>query len=296
VAKFGKSFGGNCKLNKAYIIGSTSFLGKHLAEELSQDYQVLTSPSYSKYKDYLSWEDQIIQDLLREKPDLIVIAGASQSKNDDKYAIEELVNSNCRLPSTVASTLLQTNREAKLIVFGSSWQYADSQEYRPFNLYAASKQAGYDLLEHYALHGLRICGVLLFDTYGPEDERNKLLNLLISAGSQNKQIALTFGEQEIDLVEIRDVCKGVRKCIEELATWDVANGLMKRGLGSGKAIKVKTLAGMVEGFFEAKNLFILGARGYREREVMRVFKGYIRPKGWKIRYSLREQLKRVRSK
>lgn len=146
--------------------------------------------------------------------------------------------------------------------------------------YSASKQAGQDLLEHFALRGLKVLQVIMFDTYGEDDTRRKLLKILQDACSRDEEIGTTHGDQEIDLVHIDDVCAGVEAAIRELDTWDASQGVLVRGLGSGAPIRVKDLITRV-GAQAGKPLRAkIGDRNYRPREVMKVYRNYQRPAGW----------------
>ncbi|MCK7499243.1 MAG: NAD-dependent epimerase/dehydratase family protein [Comamonadaceae bacterium] len=257
------------------MIGAGGFLGSHLAAWFSKLGQVQTAPFYQDAD--ATWEERVLEDMRRFAPDLVLIPGASQAMGDDARALRSLIASNCVLPCLIAQQLIEHLPASKLVVFGSSWQFADCDGFRPFNLYAASKQAGQDLLAHYALRGLRILQLIMFDTYGEDDTRRKLLNILQDACVRDEEIGTTPGDQEIDLVHIDDICAGVEAAIGDLQAWDPSNGILVQGLGSGRPILVKELISRV-GQMAGKELRAkIGARSYRPREVMRVFRKYSRP-------------------
>lgn len=258
---------------KSYVIGANGFLGSHLVSWLEKDGEVRKAPAFDN-TDQGKWQDSVLEDMHQFAPDVVLIPGASQSMGDDAKSLQALIASNCVLPCLVAQRLVEHFPRSKLVVFGTSWQFADANSYRPFNLYAASKQAGQDLLAHYTLCGLRILQLIMFDTYGEDDTRRKLLKILQDACACGEEIGTTPGEQEIDLVHINDVCAGVESAIRELETWDPAQGLLVRGLGSGAPISVKELIGRVGAKAN------IGARTYRAREVMKVYRNYRRPAGW----------------
>ena len=285
------SFKGALKMKTVYLIGSSGFLGSNLKNEFSQDHKVITAQSYNLVNEFSNWLDLILRDLLAYRPDVVLLPAASQNSGDDRAAVNELIQSNCMLPSIIASQLLENELDAKLVVFGTSWQFSDSDQYRPFNFYAATKQACEDLLEHYALRGLKCASLLLFDTFGAGDDRKKLLNLLIHAALTDSKLGITPGDQQIDLVEITDVCRGVRNCIGELDDWDTAGGVLKRGLGSGNPLKVKELVDEIKKIFGQDVNIELGKRNYRDREVMRVYQKYTPPKNWDVKATVNDFLK-----
>lgn len=267
---------------KTYVIGANGFLGSHLARWFGQSGEVKAAPRHREDASG-EWQTEVLQDLRDFAPDLVLIPGASQVMGDDEKALRSLIASNCILPCLVAQQLLEVLPRAKLVVFGTSWQFSDADAYRPFNLYAASKQAGQDLLAHYALHGLKVLQLLMFDTYGETDTRRKLLTILKDACAKDEDIGTTPGDQEIDLVHIDDVCEGVGLAVEELERWDPAGGPLVLGLGSGHPITVKTLITRVGQQLGKPLRARIGERDYRPREVMRAYRAYRRPAGWRPR-------------
>lgn len=267
---------------KIYVIGANGFLGANLARWFEYRGEVKKAPPHCE--DALcEWQADVLRDLSEFAPDLVLIPGASQAMGDDEKSLKSLIESNCLLPCLVAQRLLEILPLTKLVVFGTSWQFTSADVYRPFNLYAASKQAGQDLLTHYALRGLKVLQLLIFDTYGETDTRRKLVTLLKDACARDEEISVTDGNQEIDLVHIDDVCEGVGLAVEELEQWDPSAGPLVLGLGSGQPITVKMLIKRV-GQQIGKPLRVrIGERDYRPREVMRVYRAYRRPAGWQPR-------------
>lgn len=265
-----------------FVIGSSGFLGNHLKLKFYEFGTVEIAPSFTlaKRKGFDEWMENLISKMLAFSPDLVILAGASQSSNDDPEAIKEIIFSNCLIPCRIAEAMISHLPKSYLVSFGSSWQYADSETYRPFNLYAASKQASLDLLEHYSLRGLHILYLILFDTYGEGDSRKKLLNILIDAALNGTQIDTTYGEQEIDLVHINDICQGVVNAINELHDWDPMKGVLVRGLGSGNPITIKELINRVSQKYCTSIKANIGGRPYRSREIMKTYKKFIKPKNW----------------
>lgn len=264
---------------RTYVIGAGGFVGSHLSTWFGKIGSVKNAPSHSEF-DFNTWQRHVLQEMLQYRPEVVLIPGASQEVGDDAKSIDSLIASNCVFPCLVAEQLLKHLPRTRLAVFGSSWQFADSENYRPFNLYAASKQAGQDLLTHYALRGLRILQLVMFDTYGEGDTRKKLLNILLDACARGEEVSTTLGEQEIDLVHIDDICSGVEAALCDLEAWDSAHGILVLGLGSGSPILVKELISRV-GQQAGKELRAkLGDRPYRPNEVMRVHRSYRRPSGW----------------
>lgn len=268
---------------KIYIVGD-GFLGGRLAKFYNDKEEIRVSPAFVA-EAIMAWMDDIIADIVEFCPDVVIVPAAAQDTGDDQAAIESLVVSNCMLPCRIASLLSEKFPDAMMAVFGTSWQFSDSDTYRPFNLYAASKRAGQDLLTHYALRGLRIIQFILFDTYGENDKRRKLFNILVNAANANEPIDVTPGDQEIDLVHVDDVCRGVDAGLRELRQWNTRKGLLIRSLGSHRPITVKELVKRLEKKLEKPIRANFGKRDYRPREVMETCRSIPRVLGWDTSYN-----------
>lgn len=85
------------------------------------------------------------------------------------------------------------------------WQHP-----RPRCLYAATKAAFHDVLEYYgAYKGINFSVVTLGDTYGPNDNRPKLVNALINAANKREHIVLLPRDHKISLTHVDDVCRAL---------------------------------------------------------------------------------------
>ena len=161
------------------ITGASGFLGVHVMRKfLSVGFKVSILNNHTKYSSILEWQEYAVKVLEEKMPDLILNIGSSQISGDGFKEIIELTNSNVIAPAFLASFLSDNIPTAQLITISTSWQYDASGNYKPFNLYAASKQALDDYLMHYGLNNLKITSLILFDTYSETDHRRKILNLI----------------------------------------------------------------------------------------------------------------------
>ena len=156
----------------------------------------------------------------------------------------------------------------KLINTGTSWQHYENEDYNPVCLYAATKQAFEDMLKFYVeASELKVITLKLFDTYGPDDPRPKLFTLLRRVAEEQTELAMSPGEQLIDLVYIDDVIEGYLLAARRLMDNSVS-GMEDYAISSGKQISLKELVA-IYGRTIGKQLPIKwGGRSYRTREVM----------------------------
>lgn len=171
-----------------------------------------------------------------------------------------------------------------LVHAGTSWQNSrfDDVTYAPSNLYAATKQAFEDIVRYYVEAGVvRAVCLRIFDSYGEDDHRRKLLYFLMEALRSGERIGLTAGEQQIDLVHVSDICCAFETAGALLFEESVERFQPVYGISSGARISIRQLAALLEGISGRKLCALWGERPYRRGEVMRLQTGYPVLPGWR---------------
>lgn len=104
----------------------------------------------------------------------------------------------------------------RLITLGTFFQFYNSDEYRPVNLYAATKKAFEDIVAYYRdAHGFRTATLILYDVYGPGDWRSKLMGTIRDAQANGSPLNLTEADTILDLVYVDDVVEALIHAAEE---------------------------------------------------------------------------------
>jgi len=169
----------------------------------------------------------------------------------------------------------------------SFWQHYGNRGYSPVALYAATKQAYEDILQYYRETApVRIVTLELFDTYGPGDTRPKLFRLLKNLVGREDCLAMSPGEQLMNLLYIDDVVDAYRLLIDRLG-----EGASLESKYCASAADLPTLRDVVALFsmIVGQELKIeWGGRPYRDREFMNPAPVYPPVPGWQQRYSLAE--------
>lgn len=253
---------------RVLLTGANGFLGRHLKRGLETrgaDVQVLS------YRPLVSGE-RICNAVQHFQPEAIFNAGASQAGGDDPKALEELLASNIWLPAVLAWAVRSHAPACALICFGSSWQHGSCGELSPLNAYAASKSAGECMLDHYAIDGVRMASLRLYDTYGPGDNRNKLVNLLADSLLERSALDITRGDQLIDLVHVDDVVRVAIATAKALLASDVGTQF-RYALRSDKPRQVINVLELMMDLcgLDAAPWIEIGARPYRPRERFELF-------------------------
>lgn len=209
---------------------------------------------------------RMVEILEQVQPD-VVFHLASLFLSDHKPSdIDRLIESNLLL-STQLAEAMSTNNTPRLVNTGTSWQYYHQLNYRPVNLYAATKQAFEDILAFY--HDARCLSCItlkLFDTYGSCDPRRKLVGMLLEAARSGETIDLSPGKQILDLLHVNDAVEAFRIAGERLLT--SPEPLFESHLLSGDRLSVQELSNRITCATGRSIQARWGGRAYRPREVM----------------------------
>jgi nucleoside-diphosphate-sugar epimerase len=204
--------------------------------------------------------------LERSRPDVVFHLASLFLSDHRPQDLDALVGSNILLPAQLAEAMVLAG-STRLVNTGTSWQHFHGEGYRPVNLYAATKQAFEDILAYYHdARGLSALTLKLFDTYGPGDLRPKLVNLLLDAARTGAPMALSPGEQVLDLVHVDDVTAAFRAAAERLLAAPAP--LLESWNVSGSRLTVQQLVARIGEAVGRPVQATWGGRPYRDREVM----------------------------
>lgn len=290
----------------ALITGATGFVGLHLANRLVSEgwaVHVIVRPqskvaSLQKISQNLTihYHDgttkQMITIMNDVRPDVVFHLASFVLSQHEAKDIESLIQSNILFGNQLAEAMT-LSRVYCLVNTGTSWQNFQNHEYNPVCLYAATKQAFEAILTYYIeVSPLRVVNLKLFDNYGPYDTRKKLIPLLQETARKQIPLAMSNGEQFIDLVYIDDVVSAYLVAAERLMN-NEGSQWEEYAVSSGTPILLKDLVKLYESII-GKNLPIKwGARPYRQREVMVPWsKGKWLP-NWEPKIKLEEGLRNL---
>lgn len=281
------------------VSGGTGFIGRHLVRflvEAGDSVHVLVRPesrpdtlpdgaTVHRIDDPLALAP-LLQSL---KPQACFHLATRYAHDTAAADIPALIAANLSFATQLADAAARSGCQA-FVNTGTASQLNVRGAYMPASLYAASKQAFEDLLVYFDRRaGLPCASVLLFDTYGPGDTRNKLLMQLIAAAKEDRAIDLSPGEQEIDLLHIDDAVTGLVAAAQALLNG--ASHPAHYALSSGRPLSVRALAALIDTAAGRPLRANWGARPYRDGEVMRTWKGGTRPPGWQPQHQLEDFLR-----
>lgn len=292
------------KLATAIVTGATGYLGSQLVRSLLAQ-QVRVGIIVRKTSDLYLLEgikDKItiftdnndfekLKDFLIEfKTDVIFHLASKFLVEHKPEDIPELIQTNITFSTQLLEAMLAANT-TRIVNTGTAWQHYRQEQYCPTNLYAATKQAFYDVLRYYVdAHDFKAINLELFDTYGPGDPRKKLIQLLLQQINKKTPLDMSKGEQEIDLVHVDDVVSAYI-CAGELLLNTNQASLETYSVASGHPIKLSSIIELVSELSGNELAINLGRREYRKREVLKLPKIHGTLPGWKANIDLRAGLK-----
>lgn len=152
--------------------------------------------------------DEVTARVQGYRPDVVFHLAAQQIRAprgaDD---VISLLEANVELGALVLEGMRDTG--AVVVQAMSYFQFRDSRPAQ-HSLYAATKEALRAIGAYYReLAGVDVRDVVLFDNYGPEDDRDKLVPYLVSALADGSEATVGPLEQTIDLVHVDDVARGL---------------------------------------------------------------------------------------
>jgi nucleoside-diphosphate-sugar epimerase len=268
------------KHNSALITGAPGYIGRFLTLsliELGWNVHIILRPEslksifdlkFDKKLSYWTYDgtfDCMNRILKKSKPQIVFHLASKFTAEHSHSDIDLLISSNIQFATHLAEAMRQ-NEVSSLINTSTSWQHYNSDSYNPANLYAATKQAFENILTYYVnATGLKVITLVLFDSYGPNDSRGKLISLLWKAAISKQTIPMSPGEQKIDLVYISDIVDAYILAANNIV--NQKSGHLRYGVTSGQRIRVIDLVKLFQQVTNMELDIKFGARPYRLREV-----------------------------
>jgi nucleoside-diphosphate-sugar epimerase len=258
--------------NKRVLIsGATGFIGSEITKNLQQQGAYVTAITrHPPTVEGLGWihvsdtEPFPGGEVEASNPEIIIHLATRFQAAHTPSDIRALIQSNVEF----GTQLLESGKNlgARFINVSSAWQHYEGKPYSPVSLYAATKQAFADIALYYSEIGLDFRDLTIYDTYGPTDERNKLIRLLLLAARSGTPIDMGEGNQFINLLFITDVVNAIMQIASDSTkSNEGTQGFVAR---ADKSISIKELAATIEHVTGRSINARWGARPERPREML----------------------------
>ena len=174
---------------------------------------------------------------------------------------------------------------APVVMASSFFQFSHGRPH-PASLYAATKQALSTIGSYYRTErGLDVREVVLYDTYGPGDTRDKLVPLLVGAALGGEEVRLGAADQPINLTYLDDVADALSILLSTASP----------ALTTIRADAPVTVAEIVDAVSSAAGapLRVRYADGARVSDQPLIAGDWPTPTGWTPRVGLAEGVSRI---
>ncbi|MCF6775563.1 NAD(P)-dependent oxidoreductase [Thiotrichales bacterium 19X7-9] len=284
------------------VTGATGYIGSKLTKKLVDDgHRVVCIirghsdlrllKSVSDRIDLIVWDgsvDSLAEGIKDFKIDLVFHLASCFIAEHKSHQVTDLIESNILFGTHLLEAML-INGIKCIINTGTSWQHYNNADYDPVCLYAATKEAFEQLITYYInAHQFKCITLKLFDTYGPDDPRKKLLHLLKNIAQTNEPLAMSAGLQQINLVHIDDVINAFLIAALRVLNHQQFKPYEFFAVASGDVLTLKEVVKRFELSQGVKLSIKWGERPYRARETMRLWQDYKTLPNWQLNYTFPE--------
>ena len=216
-------------MKKILITGSTGFIGSNIFLNIKNNFKIYLllrrklrkkkinfiknqNIKIINFKNY----DELNFKIKKITVDVIIHCATYYVKKHKDKDISKIIDSNILFPNIILKNLKKMEVK-KFINFTTVWENYNAQKDRSFNLYSKSKQIFRKNIDFYKNNNKKIKFYNFFvsDTYGENDSRKKLINLLKNNYSKNKITKILSKKLYINLLNVKDILEAVNLIINK---------------------------------------------------------------------------------
>lgn len=208
--------------------------------------------------------------------------------------IERSVESNTVFGVKLATFLARSGFKF-LISTETYWQFNRVGDLNNNSIYSVGKNACSLFLEYFGRTHLRIISLVLYDVFGPNDPRGKILNSLIEATFSSRQMDLTEGKQIMDYVYIDDVVSAYEIAANQIILSASTPAFSRYAVRSMRPLSLRGYLALVEQVFGHQLEIRWGARAYPPHQIMDPWlpSSEFKLPGWEPKISFEAGIRRI---
>lgn len=265
------------------LTGSSGFIGSNILLNISNKYSIyitsrgkinkkLKKLKVIYYKNHLDLNKK----LKKIKIDIIIHCGTHYVKNHNVSDINKLTLANIEF-GVILLENLKSMKVKKFINFSTVWQNYNGKLDVAYNLYSAFKLSYSKILDYYIrkFSYIKFYDLFISDTYGENDKRIKIINLIKQNIKNNKKIKIISKKLSINLLNVKDIVTAVRIVVDK----NIKPG--KYNVTNNKNIKIYNLIKKIKKVKKVKNLIKFENNSFKKERIFY----YKKLPGWQPKYS-----------
>jgi nucleoside-diphosphate-sugar epimerase len=215
-------------MKKILITGSTGFIGSNLLEDLYPENKIflilrnksLNIKNIKNYKNIsIIWYndfDELNKKLKKITIDVIIHCATHYVKNHSFNDLLELNNSNILFGNVILENL-KAMKTKKFINFSTVWEDYNSIKDNCHNLYSVYKKSFGNLINYYSkiLPRIGFFNIMISDTFGKNDNRLKIINVLKKNYKYNKTTKILSKNLFVNLLNIKDIISAIKLIVKK---------------------------------------------------------------------------------
>lgn len=287
---------------KIIITGSTGFIGSAFFKKFKSKYDfyfILNKNLKKIHNKKKSFKyDNNVHELkkffIKIKPDAVIHFASCFKAEHNINNIDNILNTNIIFATHLLECMTHSGCK-KFINAGTIWQNYKTKKYNPVCLYAASKQAFQDIEKYYfEVMNISFINLKIYDTYGPNDFRGKIIQFLLNQNNSKKIIKMGNGDQILNLVYIDDIINAFNIALKKI--YKSKNPLFKTySLPGNKKIKLLDLVELIKKLFNKDLNVEWNAFPKRKREILKNNSKIKSLPGWKAKVLLESGLIKLKN-
>jgi nucleoside-diphosphate-sugar epimerase len=244
------------------LTGASGFIGSNILEKIKPNNNIfVVSRSKKKIKKdnnikYIKFDsyDQLSKKLKTIKIHTIIHCATHYKKKHEHNDIKKFIESNILLGNILLENLNEM-KVKKFINFSTTWESSNNSEINPRNLYAAYKKSFFYILQYYKHLNpqIKFIDLIIADTFGRNDRRNKIINTLRENYKKNKITKIISKKLYLNLLNVKDIVDAIqivlhknvksnRYILKNLTYINIHKLISNINKGKNKKIKVKYLS------------------------------------------------------
>ena len=205
------------------ITGSSGFIGSNILLDIINKHNIyITSrrkinEKYKKLKViYYKNHFDLNKKLRKIKIDIIIHCGTHYVKNHNFSDINKLTLANIEF-GVILLENLKSMKVKKFINFSTVWQNYNGKLDTAYNLYSAFKLSYSKILNYYIrkFSHIKFYDLFVSDTYGENDKRDKIINLIKQNIENRKEIRIFSKKLSINLLNVKDIVTAVKIIVDK---------------------------------------------------------------------------------